>query len=371
MSTSLNGQSFCCFSFVLRPYALRTEGFREMVEKQTTKRQRTRGPKTKCTDPILAQLKKEVDSNLPKTATCSAIKPPGDLLCDMIQYVNPKVFGDLDKLPNGVPTQSADYRARNYKTVMCRLWLLDGRCKFRGLMMGNPKYKTKPCINFSQYGVCQYGYRCLYIHKSPQEDVTAFQMAQLAVQQIPGSTPVPVPIHVAPVNMMMDTANRQPIYTSAPFYNPMASQQHARTVVPIDPWISVRTSNAAYVDSMSVSESQSRSFGCVASIRPGLNLHTRSVDRRSRGIRCARQFGCEMSVARGLFLGAFLLGCVCVVLGMLVVMVDERWLQTVVFYEKDPISNDLCGVAKVNASGYFKAHVVEKDGGGGKGVWAP
>ncbi|KAI6211352.1 hypothetical protein M3Y96_00425100 [Aphelenchoides besseyi] len=226
-----------------------------MAEKQTTKRQRTRGPKTKCTDPILAQLKKEVDSNLPKTATCSAIKPPGDLLCDMIQYVNPKVFGDLDKLPNGVPTQSADYRARNYKTVMCRLWLLDGRCKFRGLMMGNPKYKTKPCINFSQYGVCQYGYRCLYIHKSPQEDVTAFQMAQLAVQQIPGSTPVPVPIHVV-INMMMDTANRQPIYTSAPFYNPMASQQHARTVVPIDPWISVRTSNAAYVDSMSVSESQ-------------------------------------------------------------------------------------------------------------------
>ncbi|KAI6206373.1 hypothetical protein M3Y94_00902700 [Aphelenchoides besseyi] len=81
-----------------------------------------------------------------------------------------------------------------------------------------------------------------------------------------------------------------------------------------------------------------------------------------------------MSVARFLFVGVLLLVCVRVdagtpakidLVGQLLCGDHPTDEATVVFYEKDPMSNDLCGVAKVNASGYFKAHVVENDGGGG------
>ncbi|KAI6196179.1 hypothetical protein M3Y94_01078300 [Aphelenchoides besseyi] len=115
---------------------------------------------------------------------------------DLGQYVNSNVFGDLKKMPNAYPIESVEFRERKFKTVMCRLWLLDGFCSFgddcrfahgdhelrplpfRNPIIGNPKYKTRPCFNYVEYGVCTYGHRCLFVHKSANEDFKAMVRAQ-------------------------------------------------------------------------------------------------------------------------------------------------------------------------------------------------
>ncbi|KAI6170230.1 Moe-3 [Aphelenchoides besseyi] len=115
---------------------------------------------------------------------------------DLGQYVNSNVFGDLKRMTNAYPIESAEFHERKFKTVMCRLWLLDGFCSFgdecrfahgdhelrpmpfRNPIIGNPKYKTRPCFNYVEYGVCTYGHRCLFVHKSANEDIKAMVRAQ-------------------------------------------------------------------------------------------------------------------------------------------------------------------------------------------------